>query len=299
MNFLAPWWIPVAVAGLTVPPLVLLYFLKLKRRQLPIASTLLWRKAVQDLQVNSPFQKLRNNLLLMLQLLILAAAAIAVSEPMLRGQGGPGKVWVLLIDRSASMSSREGGETRLDQARAEAHTLVDNMRSGDQAMVISFADRAQIVAALTARKEALHRAIDSITQSDAAGRLTEAMALAEAPTSQVGERSDDENPITSAEYVLFTDGRLADATGVQVKSGTMQIVRVGQTADNAGIVSLDVRRHYEQPEQLSVLARVRNFTGGKLSRDVTLLLDGDVKSVRTAELTSSMAPAHPPSLGRR
>ena len=81
MNLLAPWYVPVIAAGLAIPPLVLLYFLKLKRQELPIASTLLWKRAVADLRVNSPFQRLRNNLLLILQLLILVAAIGALSEP--------------------------------------------------------------------------------------------------------------------------------------------------------------------------------------------------------------------------
>src|SRR5690606_6648293 len=117
MSFLSPWTALIA-AGLTVPPLVLLYFLKLRRRDVPVASTLLWKKAVQDLQVNAPFQKLRNNLLLFLQLLILAAAALALAEPMWRVQHAFEESIVLLIDHSGSMGAVEAdGRTRLEIAK--------------------------------------------------------------------------------------------------------------------------------------------------------------------------------------
>ena len=107
MSFMAPWYVPAIAAGLTVPPLVLLYFLKLKRQRVPIASTLLWRKAIEDLRVNSPFQRLRSSLLLLLQLLILAAACIAISEPFKAAGRTFDKAIVLLIDQSASMGSVE------------------------------------------------------------------------------------------------------------------------------------------------------------------------------------------------
>src|SRR5947208_9823478 len=105
-NFLNT--LPAAIAaGIVVPSLLLLYFLKLKRREMPISSTLLWKKAIQDLQVNAPFQKLRRNLLLLLQLLLLLLLALALSRPVSNYTPGAGKTSVILIDRSASMSATD------------------------------------------------------------------------------------------------------------------------------------------------------------------------------------------------
>src|SRR5438105_10432476 len=116
-NFLNPWF-AAAAAALVVPSLLLLYFLKLRRRELVVSSTLLWKKAIQDLQVNAPFQKLRKNLLLLLQMLLLLLLVLALARPVMNYYRGAGKTSVILIDRSGSMNARDmkGGKTRLDEA---------------------------------------------------------------------------------------------------------------------------------------------------------------------------------------
>src|SRR5947209_12751665 len=115
-HFLSPAAGAIA-AAVVIPLLLLLYFLKLRRRELPVASTLLWRKAIQDLQVNSPFQRLRRNLLLLLQLLILLALLLAFSRPVTSYRPPPGARSVILIDRSASMSAKDmNGRSRLEEA---------------------------------------------------------------------------------------------------------------------------------------------------------------------------------------
>lgn len=148
MTF-AAWPIAAGVAAVAVPLLLILYFLKLRRREVEVSTTLLWRQAVRDLQANAPFQKLRRNLLLFLQLLALAAGLLALAQPEWRTGAAPGGKVVILIDRSASMATTDGGaagaggqpadepvasgasegsETRLARAKREAKDLVRSLR---------------------------------------------------------------------------------------------------------------------------------------------------------------------------
>src|SRR5690554_719589 len=112
-----------------------------------MASTLLWRRSFEDLEVNAPFQRLRWSILLLLQLLILLSLLLAVAQPVADGGGDSATRLILLIDRSASMNVVETGDgrTRLDEAKSIAKQMVDRLgRSGSarEVMVISFGSSA-------------------------------------------------------------------------------------------------------------------------------------------------------------
>src|SRR5438045_9702977 len=110
MNYLPHFLNPLTAliaAALAIPALLVLYFLKLRRREMEVSSTLLWKKAIQDLQVNAPFQKLRRNLLLILQMALLLALCLALTRPVTFFKPGAGKTTVILIDRSSSMSATD------------------------------------------------------------------------------------------------------------------------------------------------------------------------------------------------
>src|SRR5215471_12070294 len=78
-NTLAPWqW---AILAAIPPAIVALYFLKLKRQPLEVPSTYLWKRSIEDLHVNSLWQRLRQSLLMFLQLLLVALAMLALLRP--------------------------------------------------------------------------------------------------------------------------------------------------------------------------------------------------------------------------
>src|SRR3954466_11944007 len=136
------------LAGIPVG-IIALYFLKLRRRPLQVPSTLLWRRSLEDLHVNSLFQRLRKNLLLFLQLMAVLLAMLALAGPRVRGTAGQGKRYVLAIDNSASMSATDVAPNRLARAKEEAKKIVSSMEGDDLAMVIAFSDRARIVSNYT------------------------------------------------------------------------------------------------------------------------------------------------------
>ena len=93
-----------------------------------------------------------------------------------------GKKAILLIDHSASMNAREnGGVSRLDLAKKRAAPeLVRGMGSDSEAMVIAFADDAQVVQGFTSYRNVLRTAIVGIVATDRRTKLEMAYKLADA-----------------------------------------------------------------------------------------------------------------------
>ncbi len=314
MNFLNPWF-ALAIAGAVIPALLILYFLKLRRREEPISSTLLWKRAVQDLQVNAPFQRLRKNLLLLLQLLVLAAALFALARPIVETTVADEERVVILIDRSASMNTVEpDGQTRFEKAREQAIRLVQtfNQRTSGwrsifsltgaqaetQVMVVAFSDRASIVSPFTTNTNELVDLIRRLEPTDARTEMKEALSLAEAymaPPTRLTAGLED-TPVTAAapaRLVLISDGRIADLPTLALRAGTLEMIRVGKATDNVGITALRTRRNYERPESVNVFLTVRNFGPDPVRTDVSIKVDGTLRSVETVQLAGRELPRVP------
>src|SRR5882724_8774801 len=112
MNFLAP---AAFLFALTIPVVVVFYLLKRKRVVRLVSSTLLWQKYLSETQASAPFQKLRRNWLLILQIILLILAVLALTRPYFPTRARSSELRVLVLDASASMQSTDESPSRFEK----------------------------------------------------------------------------------------------------------------------------------------------------------------------------------------
>ncbi|OWK43382.1 vWA domain-containing protein [Fimbriiglobus ruber] len=273
--------LPAAVVLFCVPPaIILLYFLRLKRKALPVPSTFLWKKSIEDLHVNRLMQWLRRNVLLLLQVLAALVMIYGVLGPRLHGAIVGGKHYILVIDNSASMSATDVAPDRLAWAKTEAIKEIDACTDSDTGMVIAFSDVAEIRQSYTNNRAALKRAVEGITPTLRPTRLDEALGLAASlanpARSTENEAAAPANPEPGKErtYVgvegmqadvhLYSDGKFPPVPEFALANLnlTFHVPPVsGSTADNVGILRLDAERDPDDPTKVIARATVRNYRG--------------------------------------
>ncbi len=273
MSFLTPL---AFLFALSLPVVVVFYLLKRKRVVRLVPSTLLWQRFLAETQASAPFQKLRHNWLLFLQLLLLLLLVFALTRPYFTGQAGLGALQIVILDASASMQATDETPTRFDRARREALTLVDGLKTGfgpqSQQMLIMVAGaQAEVRQSPTSEKTSLRRALESAQVTDSPTRLTEALRVAETLTR---DRPD-------AEVHLFSDGAGVDLSEFEKKDLPLVFHRVGQRSDNLGLVSLDVKANPENPAQRALFTSVANFSGTPVETMLELRFDGTLLETKS------------------
>ncbi|MSU64082.1 MAG: VWA domain-containing protein [Pedosphaera sp.] len=270
MSFLAPiaFWF-----AFTIPVVVVFYLLKRRRVVRVVPSTLLWQRFLAETQASAPFQKLRHNWLLILQLLLLLLAILALARPYLSARTIGGRTLVVILDTSASMQATDESPSRFEKARIDALRLVDSMHDNDTMYVLQAGASTEVKQSATREKSALRRALQSAAVTDTGTHLKEALKLAETLV-QNNSR---------AEIHLFSDGAVGALDGFDNSGLPLEFHRIGQRANNLAITSLDVRANPENPSQRAVFANVVNFSTNAHQTEIEFLLDERI--IETKPLT--------------
>ncbi len=264
MNFIYPG----AFSFLALIPLIILfYLLKLRRKPVIVSNIFLWVQSYSDARADKPFQKLRNNLLLILQILALLLLIFTRARPYVNTKFQGGDHIALILDNSASMQSTDTGKTRFSEAQNSALRLIEQMNTHDQMMIISVSSCARVESTFTHNKGILSKTIKTIKPFDCSTGIRDALVLA------------------SASLKNYRDGKiflLSDGAFPQLEDmGEMpQVIFIpfGNRCNNTGITNINLRRSTFSTD-IEIMVETCNFSDETREFSMELYIDDELIDV--------------------
>ncbi|MDQ4077587.1 MAG: VWA domain-containing protein [Chloroflexota bacterium] len=259
MGFAAP----LGLLGLVLlAPVIAMYLLKRRREEVEVSSVFLWEQVVQDIEANAPWQRLRRNLLLLLQILFLLVAVFGLARPFIKTAGAAGQSLILVLDTSISMGARDTEQgTRLDGARAEALRLMEGMPDNGLVTVIRAGDGAEILAANTDDRVAVRNVLAELEPLASDSDLTPALNLAAA----VAARQAD------SEVVILSDGAVQLPNSLALDH-PLRYVPLGTARNNHAISALDLAPN---ENGYDLFVQVTNYGDTDVERRLLVEVDGE------------------------
>jgi hypothetical protein len=266
MAFLTP--AALTLASL-LPVIAALYFLKLRRDRLMVASTYLWETLVRDVAANAPWQRLRPSWLLLLQLLFVLALTVAAARPFRWVSDVAGDHLILVIDTSASMGAVDVMPHRLGAAVAQAGRMADNLPADSPVTLITAGGQAQVLLANSQDRALLRRALAGLEPGSGGADMTTALELAQAIAG--GE------PGTT--IVVLSDGGISLPEGM----GEFEYVPVGASGENQGFAALGLEIGAAGGDR-QAFVRLHNYGEAPANRRLTVYADGRLVAARDVTL---------------
>ncbi|MCB2180118.1 BatA and WFA domain-containing protein [bacterium] len=269
MNFLTP---AAFFLSLLLPVIIAMYLLKLRRQPKQVPSVFLWRQLVRDVEANAPWQKLRRNLLMILQLLFLIALIIALAEPFTFSEGAGGENMILIIDSSASMTATDVQPSRLEAAKAQAQSFVEGAPEATRITLIEAGNRTEILVSASQDRRQVQQALNNIKPGVGDSDMSTALQLTAAITLR--------QPNT--DIFIFSDGRteLPDRLNL---NGNLYYYPIGIDGNNQGISNIQLEQN-ASGDNNTLFVQVTNYGSEEIERRLEIYLDGVLYDAASLEL---------------
>jgi len=262
---------------LSIPALVYIYYFSRKKKRVEISSIIPWRLLRESVVRSSLF---RADLLFYLQLALLLILAIAACRPYWRSAApdAGGRHLIMIMDRSASMQTREDGGSRWDLARDRALRRVRGLADHDRVTLIAAGARSEILASAEGNRQRLEAILQGLTPADTPDAMAPALQLALGLLGEPRGMTQGTSPERRGETALhiFTD-RSSESLGLgkHPSAGNIHIERVGSPKENAGVTSLSIYRNlFSARPQVSAYVTVENLSGQPFSGSLRALVKG-------------------------
>jgi Ca-activated chloride channel family protein len=266
---------PLALGFLALAiPLVLLYFLKVRRRDRSVSSLLLWHATRREQQTTAVFQRFQRDPLLALQLLALLLLGIALARPVVSGSDSGAQKVVVVLDTSVSMTAGDVAGSRFAAAQQGALDVVRRLGATAEVTVIEAGISPRVTAAPSRDHANAATAVRTARAREFPSRLPDAIRTARALVSQ--------DP--GAEIHIFTDGTHPPTDPADRDDPRLRWHGVGRGSDNVGISGFAVRRNSFATAEHQAFLSLVNFSHSEKSFSFKIDLDGRVLATRSVSL---------------
>lgn len=254
---LLAWLAPLGAA------LVLLYMLRMKRRDVVVPALFLWPDRTEDVRANTFIQRPRLSLLFWLQLLVFTLLVLALAKPQIRQEGLSGGLTVFVLDVSASMSATDVRPSRFAAARQVVESALDTLRPGERLALIEAGVEPRVVFPLQNDTGTQRRLLREVEPTDTEADLSQALRLAGA---LVGTEP-------GARIVLLSDGVSEPVRDFNPGKAKFVFHSIGTGDRNLRIATLGVRDRLAYVE-------AENTSGTQLSGQLVVEIDGQLLDSR-------------------
>ena len=151
--------LPLGLLGLlSLAVLILIYVLRPNYQQKLVSSTFVWKLSLKYRKNRLPISRLRNLLILIFQILLLACMAVMMAQPAVPVVSGTSKnEKVAIIDASASMMVASENQTRFERALDEVQAMANETLShedGVVSVILADSDAHFVISRLTSENAA-------------------------------------------------------------------------------------------------------------------------------------------------
>lgn len=242
-------------------PIIIMYLLKKKHQEIEISSTYLWQRAVQDIEANAPWQRLRRNVLLMLQLLAFIMLIFFLVKPYLISDTLQVDNLIVVLDKSLSMSTLEDNESRFDKSKKEVENIFKNMKSGTSVTLITMGNSPDIVVGKSKDKSVLFDKLREVSLSNETDNLEDTLSLIKAITQD----------IQSYSVAFYTD------KNIDIDLDNLVLKRIGSPHSNIAIENLSCKK---VGDSIRALVNIRNYGSNDLKTDLIIYTGNKIYDVQ-------------------
>ncbi len=259
MSFMYPLGL---LALIGIPVIILIYILRNKYNEQTVTSTYIWKLSDKFLKRRNPLSGLTGIISLILQILMVAAIALAIARPVFVLPDAAYD-YCFVLDASSSMQMYDGEQTRFQTAKDEIEEVIKDSKNGSSYTLICVADEAIVEFENVTRKDTALDLLEDVAVRDTASTTAEVLKTA--------QRVFDDN--SSAHIYLITDKTYAEYENVEM-------IAVGGEQENYAIVD---STYSHAGGKLKASANVISYAS-KAEVYVALVVDGKQVAQKSVSL---------------